>query len=110
MKLTPIQYDAIMQAINNAQNEIADDTFIDPYGENPDNYTNETLAQALEEVRDKLIDTKKTQTIVIEVQGGVVQDVRGLERNQNWQIADWDEVEDGEKTTEQIEEIIDNIK
>lgn len=53
--LSVIQYDAIMQAINNAQAEIADDTFIDPYADNPDQYTNEQLAQALDEVRDIII-------------------------------------------------------
>lgn len=56
MQLTAIQYDAIMQAINNAKAEIATDTFIDPYAENPDGYTNETLLEALNQVEDKIID------------------------------------------------------
>jgi len=45
-----------MQAINNAKAEIADDTFIDPYAENTDGYTNETLLVALNSVEQKLID------------------------------------------------------
>lgn len=56
MQLTAIQYDAIMQAINNTKAEIADDTFVDPYAENPDGYTNETLLEALNQVEDKIID------------------------------------------------------
>ena len=55
MWLSTIEYDAIMQAINNAKAAIADDEFIDPYGENPDGYTNETLLAALNQVEDKII-------------------------------------------------------
>lgn len=55
MQLTVIEYDAVMQAINNAKAAIADDEFIDPYGENPDGYTNETLLAALESVENKII-------------------------------------------------------
>ena len=55
MQLSSIEYDAIMQAINNAKATIADDEFIDPYGENPDGYTNETLLAALVRVEDKII-------------------------------------------------------
>lgn len=55
MQLTVIQYDAIMHAINNAKDQIATDTFIDPYAENPDGYTNETLLKALEQVEDMII-------------------------------------------------------
>lgn len=55
MNLSSIEYNAIMQAINNAKAAIADDEFIDPYGENPDGYTNETLLEALNSVEDKII-------------------------------------------------------
>lgn len=55
--LTSIEYDVIMQAINNAKAEIADDTFIDPYAENPDGYTNETLLAALERVEDIIYES-----------------------------------------------------
>jgi len=55
MKITDIEYNAIMQAINNARAEIADDTFIDPYAENPDGYTNETLDNALVSIENKLM-------------------------------------------------------
>lgn len=44
-----------MQAINNAKIAIHDDEFIDPYAENPDGYTNETLLEALNQVEDKII-------------------------------------------------------
>lgn len=55
MNLTVIQYDVIMEAINQAFNTIAEDNFIDPYAENPDGYTNETLFQALKEVEQQII-------------------------------------------------------
>ena len=44
-----------MQAINNAKAAIADDEFIDYYGEYPEDYTNETLLAALDSVENKLI-------------------------------------------------------
>ena len=53
--MTPIQFDAILQAINHAKAGIEEDTFIDPYGENPDGYNNETLLKALEEVEQKIV-------------------------------------------------------
>lgn len=59
MQLSSIEYNATMQAINNAKAAIADDEFIDPYGEIPDDghtYTNETLLAALNSVEDKLIN------------------------------------------------------
>lgn len=55
MKLTNIEYDALMQAIENAKSTIEQDEFIDPYGENQEGYTNETLFAALERVENKLI-------------------------------------------------------
>ena len=55
MQLSTIEYDAIMQAINNAKGAIADDEFIDPYGENPNGYTNESLLEALNHVESKII-------------------------------------------------------
>ena len=53
--LSVIQYDAIMECINHGKALIADDDFIDPYGEIPDGYNNETLLQALNEVEQKII-------------------------------------------------------
>jgi hypothetical protein len=41
-----------MHAIEEAKNAIAEDTFIDPYAENTEGYTNESLLQALEEVEE----------------------------------------------------------
>jgi hypothetical protein len=61
MQLTVIEYDVIMQAINNAYAAIADDEFIDPYAENTDGYTNETLLAALERVENRII-TANTPT------------------------------------------------
>ena len=55
MPLTSIEYNAIMMAINNAKNAIADNGFIDPYAENTDGYTNETLLAALNSVENKII-------------------------------------------------------
>jgi hypothetical protein len=55
MQLTSIEYNAIMQAINNAKACIADDEFIDPYGDNPENWTNENLLAALDSVENKII-------------------------------------------------------
>ena len=55
MNLTSIEYNAIMQAINNAKSCIADDEFIDPYGEVPDGYTNETLLAALDSAENKIM-------------------------------------------------------
>jgi hypothetical protein len=55
MQLTTIQYDAIMMSIDTAKSAIVEDTFIDPYGDNPNGYTNETLLQALEQVENMII-------------------------------------------------------
>lgn len=55
MQLTVIEYDVLMQAIENAKCEIADDEFIDPYAENIEGYTNESLLEALESVEKKII-------------------------------------------------------
>lgn len=54
MNLTTLQYGVIMQAIDNAKNEIAEDTFIDPYN-NEDGVTNEQCLEALEQVEDQLM-------------------------------------------------------
>jgi hypothetical protein len=56
MHLSVIEYDVIMQAINNAKAAIADDEFIDPYAENTDGYTNETLLAALNRIEDRIIN------------------------------------------------------
>lgn len=55
MNLSVIEYNVLMQAINNAKCAIADDEFIDPYAENPDGYTNDSLLQALESAENKII-------------------------------------------------------
>lgn len=55
MNLSVIEYDAIMQAIDMACDAIAQDTFIDPYIEQPEGYTNETLLEALSSVENKIM-------------------------------------------------------
>lgn len=55
MQLTSIEYNVIMEAINQAYDAIDNDTFMDPYAENPDGYTNESLRKALESVERKII-------------------------------------------------------
>jgi hypothetical protein len=56
MNLTTIEYNVIMEAINNAKSAIHDDEFIDPYADNPDGYTNELLLAALDSVERKIIN------------------------------------------------------
>lgn len=53
--LSVIEYNVLMQAINNAKDEIANDTFIDPYN-NEEGYTNETLLKALDGVEKYIIE------------------------------------------------------
>jgi hypothetical protein len=55
MQLTKEEYNVVMQAINNAKAAIADNEFIDYYAENPDGYTNESLAHALDTIETKLM-------------------------------------------------------
>ena len=55
-KLTELQYSVIMEAINNAKSAIHDDEFIDPYGDNPNEYTNEQCLTALDEVENLLMN------------------------------------------------------
>jgi len=55
-QLTSIEYNVIMEAINNAKASLADGDFIDPYAENPDGYTEESLLAALNSVEAKLIE------------------------------------------------------
>ena len=54
MILTTLEYNVLMQAINNARDELLDDTFIDPYN-NEEGYTNEVLMQALDSAEQKII-------------------------------------------------------
>lgn len=56
MKLTnkDIEYGVIMQAIDNAKNEIAEGTFIDPYS-NEEGVTDEQALAALVRVEQKLM-------------------------------------------------------
>ena len=60
MQLTEIEYNVVMQALNNAKDEIHDDEFIDPYSENADMYTNEELLQAIESFEQKLFNINPT--------------------------------------------------
>jgi len=55
MKLSTIQYDVMMQAINNAKAEVIDQTFIDPYSEYTNPYSNEEIKKALSDIEIKLI-------------------------------------------------------
>lgn len=61
MQLTDIEYNVVMQALNNAKAEIHDDNFIDYYSENADMYTNEQLLQAIESVEQKLFNINPTK-------------------------------------------------
>lgn len=54
-KLTELEYGVLMQAINNAKAEIADDNFIDPY-DNEEKVTNEQALEALNSAENKLIE------------------------------------------------------
>ena len=51
--LTELQYGVIMQAIENAKNDVGSDDFIDPYS-NEEEVTNEQVMEALLQVEDKL--------------------------------------------------------
>lgn len=53
--MTSIQYDAIMMAIELGKAALANDEVLDPYGDNPDGYTNEMLLKALKEVENQII-------------------------------------------------------
>jgi hypothetical protein len=55
MQLTSIQYNAIMMAINNAKEMANNGEFLDPYTENPDGYTNQSLLGALNQVENMII-------------------------------------------------------
>lgn len=56
MYFTQLEYGVLMQAIDNAKNEIAEDTFIDPYS-NEEGLTNEQALEALLSAERKLIET-----------------------------------------------------
>lgn len=59
MQLTSIEYNAIMQAINNAKDCIAEGLFLEffcePFGQPPEGYNEETLLQALNSVEHKIV-------------------------------------------------------
>jgi hypothetical protein len=55
MELTELQYNVIMQAINNSYHEISEGNFIDPYSDEANMYTDEQLTEALKGVEIKLI-------------------------------------------------------
>ncbi len=55
--LTSIQYCAVIIALNNAMSAAADGEFVDPYGENPDSYTNEDFITALKEAEKIIMHT-----------------------------------------------------
>jgi len=65
MNLNTEEYTVLMQAINNARAEIADDTFIDPYGENPEGYTNESLTEALKSAEGKIMANESRFTCLV---------------------------------------------
>jgi len=60
MQLTSIEYNAIMMAIQLGYNAIEENCFLDPFDDNPDGYTNESLAQALSSVESKIINANIT--------------------------------------------------
>ena len=60
MNLNTEEYTVLMQAINNARAEIADDTFIDPYG-----YTNESLSKALDSAESKIMANESRFTCLV---------------------------------------------
>ena len=53
-KLTNLEYGNLMQAINNAKNEIAEGTFIDPYN-NEEGITDDQAMESLISAEKKLI-------------------------------------------------------
>jgi hypothetical protein len=56
MQLSSIEYNVIMQAIDNAKNAIHADEFINYYDlENPDHWTNDNLLAALQRVENKIM-------------------------------------------------------
>lgn len=56
MKLTELEYNVLMQAINNAKAEIADGEFIDPYSEHANDHTEAELLEALDSAENKLME------------------------------------------------------
>ena len=65
MNLTTEEYNAVMMAIDEARGAIADDTFIDPYGENPEGYTNESLTEALKSAEGKIMANESRFTCLV---------------------------------------------
>lgn len=61
MQLTDIEYNVVMQALNNAKAEIHDEEFIDPWSEFADLHTNEEYLQAVESVEQKLFIINPTK-------------------------------------------------
>lgn len=57
-QLTDMEYGVLMMAIDHAKNAIAEDEFIDPYG-NEDELTNELALKALESAEDKIMKNSK---------------------------------------------------
>jgi len=55
IKLTDLEYGVVMQAIQNAQAEHVDGTFVDPYAENEEGYTDEDFTNALASAEAKLM-------------------------------------------------------
>lgn len=68
MKITELEYNVLMQAINNAKAAIEDDEFIDPYSEHAKDHTEEELLEALNSIESKFIadkfDTNKYFTVL----------------------------------------------
>lgn len=61
MHITEIEYNVVMQALNNARASIADNEFIDYYSENADMYTNEEMLVAIETLEQKLFNINPTK-------------------------------------------------
>lgn len=98
MKLTHIQYDAIMGCIAHGRALIADDDFIDPYAENPDGYTNESLEQAINEVEKLLMDEFTAfdfETATVEEIAEHVKDMDGVQFTRGGYFYDIDEHSEG---------------
>jgi len=56
MYITNLEYNVLMQALQNAQNAHDLDDFVDPYAENEEGYTDKDFEIALISIEKKLLD------------------------------------------------------
>jgi hypothetical protein len=56
MFITNLEYNVLMQALQNAQGQHAEGDFVDPYAENEEGYTDQDFEVALKSVENKLRD------------------------------------------------------